>query len=361
VEQRVRVLGSADEIDRIAPEWRELAAASGPAMNTPEWYASAARFAHPASDEISVRTLWRGEQLVAVAPLALVRTSAAARYEIIGSRLLYEPAEILAADRQAAEAIAADIAALEWPALLSRLPAAAQLTDVLLTRTRRTGWMLSPGASGSPYIDLSGAWQAYHDGLPSRVRNIVRRAHRALGRLGRLEFEFTKPQPDAVPSLLQQAFEVEMQSWKGRLGSAVLQRRDMHDFFVHYALAAAARGELLIALLRLDGAPIAMQIANVGRNAYWQLKIGYDDRHSKYLPGLQLLLETIRWSFEHELDSYEFLGSREPWTREWTGQVRNHRTLLFYPFNARGMRGLLHDSWARARKRLCTRRIAPAP
>lgn len=354
----LRIVRSAVEIDSIAGQWHALAPQSGPALSEPEWYAAAIAAAHHASDEPSILTAWRSGELMALAPLIFVR--GAGRYEIIGSHVLYEPMQILARDVGGAGYVARQIVALGRPVLLSRLPAESAFNDAFRAHASRAGWLLSPGSSGSRYVELSGSWQRYYDGLPSRLRNIIRRAHRALGKLGRVEFEFIKPSPAQVAEMLQSAFDVELRSWKGRAGSAVLQRPNLRQFFVDYAARAAARDELLVSFMRFDGAPIAMQVAGTSRRTYWQLKIGYDETHSKHLPGLQLQLETLRWSFEHGLATYEFLGTDEPWLREWTNTVRAQRTWLFYPYNWRGGCALLRDTFARGRRKLAAR-LTPGP
>ena len=351
MEQQVRVIRSAAQIDQLAPAWRRLAECSRPALSEPEWYASAIGTTHTADDEVTIVTVWRGEELTAMAPLILVRDGGG-RYEIIGSRVLHEPSEILAVDGAAADAIAGHIVALGRPVLLSRLPASSAFNDAFRLHARRMGYIQSPGSSGSRYVELSGGWQAYYDALPSRIRNILRRAQRALGKLGRVEFQFLKPAPAEVPAVLQEAFEVEWRSWKGRAGSAVLQCPNLQRFFLEYAARAAGRGELLVSFMRFDGVAIAVQVAGIGRSTYWQLKIGYDESRSKHLPGMQLQLETLRWSFEQGLAAYEFLGTDEPWVRDWTGAVHSQRTWLFYPYNLRGAGALLQDSFARLRRRL---------
>src|SRR5690606_38126482 len=121
---------------------------------------------------------------------------------------------------------------------------------------------------------------------------------------------------------------VELNSWKGRAGSAVLQRPELREFFFHYGQDCAAAGELVIATLRFNGQAIAAHVANTARRSYRQLKIAYDDRHAKYLPGLQLLLATLRWSFEQKLQAYEFMGVQERWIGDWTDRVRVHQSVL---------------------------------
>lgn len=349
---RVQVFRSIAQIESIADSWRRLAEGAGYALSDPAWHLNAARYTHSADEEPHVIALWRGDALAGVAPLIHARTPAGSRYEIIGSRVLYEPAEIIATDDEAAMGMADALARLDRPVFLSRLPSLSAFARTFEPRFRSRGVVLSPASSGSPFIDLARGWEPFHAQLPSRVRNIIRRAERALGKLGDLEMQFVRPQPSTAARVLTEAFQVELHSWKGRAGSAVLQRQDLREFFLHYGPEIAGRGELLVAFLRFNGSAIASHVASVARGGYRQLKIGYDDRYAKYLPGLQLLLQTIRWSFEQNLATYEFMGAQEPWIEEWTDEVRSHKSILFYPFSVRGLAGLAQDGLGRVRRKV---------
>jgi CelD/BcsL family acetyltransferase involved in cellulose biosynthesis len=348
---RTEIIDSLADAERIVPAWRSLASVNGYPMDDPCWQRIAAQFVHPADDRLCLLTVWDDEQLVALAPLMLSVKWYGSHYELIGTKVLYEPASVLARDRGAAQRIATALVSLRRPIVLTRV-APGEFTNAIVEEARGHGWLLLPTASGSPFIDLTSGWTPYHQGLPSRIRNVVRRGERQLARLGQVEFSFDTLAAENTQRLLQEAFEVELHSWKGRAGSAVLMRSDLRDFFFHYVPEIAESGEALVSSLRLDGVPIATQVANTSRRAYWQLKIGYDDRYAKYLPGMILLMQTIKWSCEAGLERYEFLGTFEPWIREWTSDAHPYMTMLFYPFNLRGAGGLLRDSAMRLRDKL---------
>lgn len=320
-------------------------------MSDPAWYIHAARAVHSVDAALHTICLWRSGELAAVAPL-LYTGARGARYEIPGSRALYEPSEFVACDVDAATQLARAVAALERPVFLSRLPEDSLFLTAFGEVSRVAGITFHPRSSGAPYIELEAGWDAYYSALPSRIRNIVRRAERALAKIGVVEFEFRRPSVFEAAPLLQRVFEVEMRSWKARQRSAVLQREDLRSFFFGYGADAARDGTLAIAVLRFQGAIIAAHVASVDRGAYRQLKIGYDESHSKHLPGLQLLLQTIRWSFEQGLRSYEFMGTEERWIREWTTSARRCRSVLFYPFTRHGLSRFALDGLTRITQRL---------
>ena len=348
---RTEVVSSDDEIARIAPAWDAFAAEFGSPINSAVWHRHALRHAHGPADRPHIVTVWRNERLTAIAPLILAQRTAGRRVEIIGAETLFEPSAVLANSVSAAEALVSAVLATGRPVKLTR-QAATAFNKVFSQTARRSGMVLCPAASGSPFVDLSGGWEGYYQGLSSRLKNVIRRGGKQLSKFAKVEFEFIKPDASNVSPLLQTAFEVEQRSWKGKAGSAVLLRPDLRGFFFSYAAELATRGELLVSFLRLEGEPIAMQVANISHGAYWQLKIGYDERYAKQLVGLQLQLQTIEWTGQQGYQRYEFLGTAEPWIREWTGSVHSYSTVLFYPLNAAGFSALLLDGAGGVRRKL---------
>ena len=348
---RTEVLTSDADIARIAPAWDALAATFGSPINSSVWHRHAIRHAHGPADTPHVVTVWQNERLIAIAPLVLAKRTAGRRLEIAGASTLFEPGAMLADSALAAETLVSELLAVGRPVTLTRL-AATEFTTLFLQAARRAGTVITPVASGSPFVDLSAGWESYYEGLPGRLRNVIRRGGKQLAKLGEVDFAFVKPDASNVSRLLQAAFEVEQRSWKGKAGSAVLLRPDLRSFFFSYGAELAARNELLVSFLRLKDEPVAMQVANISHGAYWQLKIGYDERYAKQLVGLQLQLETIKWTAQQGYGRYEFLGTAQPWIQEWTSTVHACCTVTFYPRNVAGYRALLVDNGSRLHRRL---------
>jgi CelD/BcsL family acetyltransferase involved in cellulose biosynthesis len=340
---RLRISTSHEDLARIAPAWDDLAAATGGPTNTAAWYRAAARWAHQPTDRLHVLSLWQSQALVGLAPLILACGPAGWRYEIIGARLLCEPTAVITRDRSAAEGMAQAVAALKHPVMLARLPTLSEFNPAFERLARQVGVILPPDISGSQWIDLSCGWERHYQDLSSGVKDMIRRGERELAKLGKVEFDCICPAPDAVESILEQAFQVERHSWKGRAGTAVLLCEDVRRFYLDYGLRSARRGELRVAFLRLDGQPVAMQVASINHGAYWTLKVGYDERYKKCQTGWQLRMRSIRWAAEQGLKRYECLGSEEQGVTRWTNHLHRYVTLRFYPFSVPGLQGFVHD------------------
>jgi CelD/BcsL family acetyltransferase involved in cellulose biosynthesis len=91
----------------------------------------------------------------------------------------------------------------------------------------------------------------------------------------------------------EQAFEIflalEAGSWKGDRGTALLC--DEHDavFVRHLLKQLAAQGSASVALLQVDGRPIAAQVLMYCGTTAYTWKIGFDAEFSKYSPGALLV------------------------------------------------------------------------
>jgi hypothetical protein len=254
------------------------------------------------------------EKPYALAPLALVH----GRLEAIGVRELFEPMDFLASDEEAALELVEALARLRVPLLLRRLPNSS-LALPLLRKAWRRALVVERPMSSCPVLALDEGWVDPESRLSSRRRSDLRRARR---RAGHVEAEVLTPTVEETPALVELALAIEMRSWKGRNGTAILQNPVRSAFFRRYCELAAAAGSLRLAFLRVDGDAAAMQIAVERDDAYWLLKIGYDEKFSRCSPGQLLIAHSIGWAATRGLSAYEFLGTAEPWIDLWTESQR---------------------------------------
>lgn len=98
---------------------------------------------------------------------------------------------------------------------------------------------------------------------------------------------------DRAPAAVREAFEIflqmEMASWKGANGTALLCDSKDAAFVRRLIGDLAGQGGASVALLQLDGRAIAAQtVLYCGTTAYtW--KIGFDEAYAKYSPGMLLI------------------------------------------------------------------------
>lgn len=338
----VETLRRIDSPDELGALWRQLPQVAQEFTQSVDWTLVAAERLYGA-DALRVVQARKDNEVMALAPLGVSNGGGVERLEILGATTLFEPCGFGYRDEEALAALCRAVVGLGRPLVLQRIAADGALLQTFKSAARGRGQLLEFKASGSPFVPISTSWDEYSQSLSSRRRQDYRRARRNLERAGKVEVEIRRPGPEEVEPAMAEAMRVEAASWKGRGGSAMLTNARLSGFFLQLAQRLARQGQLRVCFLRLDGAPIAMQIGVVHAGRWWVLKIGYDERWAEHSPGIQLMWDALRAAFEERLGSFEMLGSAEPWLSIWTRQERAYRTVAFYPYNGRGMVALGAD------------------
>lgn len=173
----------------------------------------------------------------------------------------------------------------------------------------------------SPWIDLGEGWDAYRERIPTRKWRELRRRRRRLDEEGVVNYQGHEG-CDELDHLLSDGFAVEGSGWKDRAGTSIRSSAGVEEFYRTVARWAGARGMLRLHFLRLDGRPIAFDLALVASGAEWLLKTGFDPALAAFSPGAQLRAEVLERAFAAGLHRYEFLGGEAPWKAEWTDLTR---------------------------------------
>jgi CelD/BcsL family acetyltransferase involved in cellulose biosynthesis len=203
---------------------------------------------------------------------------------------------------------------------------------------------MTRAVAGCPWIPLDSTWTEPETKLSAARRSSLRRARRHAENIGIVEWEFCPSDRMTLARGLEEAFRIESAGWKGRTGTALLNDERRRAFYESYVEMAASVGTARLCLLKIAGKAVAMQVAVECADRFWLLKVGYDEAYSKCSPGNLLMLETIRYAARQGFKSYEFLGTDEPWTSNWTEHVRPCVSLLAYPINVPGMAALAGDA-----------------
>jgi CelD/BcsL family acetyltransferase involved in cellulose biosynthesis len=118
----------------------------------------------------------------------------------------------------------------------------------------------------------------------------------------------------------------------------------LRHFFHEYARRMARAGQMRIAFLRVNGVGIAMQLFVEHASRFWIYKVGYDEQWAEHSPGVQLMWDVMRYACELQMAGVELLGKVEEWLTIWAREVREYRTLIYYPFNLRGLSAVAADA-----------------
>lgn len=268
-----------------------------------------------------------------------------ARWRMMGAQEVFEPTDALCENPEATQLLADALARQSRPLWFDRIPATSLLIPALKTAMSGRGWIsLRPGAQ-CPTITLDDRWKNPESCFNARRRSDFRRAARKASEFGEVSYEVRSPGPGDFDAVFDEAIRVELCSWKKEAGTAIASDHTKEKFFRDFFRAACEKRTLRMAFMRIDGQPVAMQMAVEFSDRYWLFKIGYDQAYGKCSPGTLLMLHTLAYAASRDLRAYELLGNVEPWIAElWTAEQHDCVRLRTYPWNVRGVIALAADT-----------------
>ncbi len=200
--------------------------------------------------------------------------------------------------------------AWRWPLL----PTGEGAVPEMLAAMRARGWAVGTVAAFErPVMERRADHDAFLAGHPNRSRfKDLRRRARRLAEAGAVAHESATAGADL--DRLRAAFlDLERAGWKGRAGTAMACRPETaalaHALFADAAGPVGVRADALT----LDGRPVAVSLALVGKGTATLLKTAYDEALRSHAPGLLLEDEIMRachaTGFADRLDSATLDGS----------------------------------------------------
>ncbi len=270
-----------------------------------------------------------------------------ARWRLAGAREVFEPGDALLASAGAADRLARQLARESRPIALDRIPAASPLVPALRAAMRGRGLCLVRPAAPCPTIALDPAWSDPESRFNAGRRSDFRRARRKADELGEVSFDYGCPAPADFDARFDEAVAVEISGWKRAAGTAIASDPAKLAFFRAYLRSECEKGALRIAFMRIDGKPVAMQLAVAFNGRLWLYKIGFDEAYRKCSPGTLLMLHCLGEAARAGLEAFELLGNAEPWIAElWTDQAMPCVSLRTYPLSLAGFAALGGDGLA---------------
>jgi CelD/BcsL family acetyltransferase involved in cellulose biosynthesis len=319
--REVRRLG---DLAALEPGWERLldACPHATVFATPQWLLSWLEVFGDA--DLRAMTVWRGRQLVGLAPFRLDhRPGAGAVLGFVAPGVsdyhgvLAEPGsaghETRAAllDQLAAAMRAGEIAACD----LDQLPADEPLADVETPGLTRA----VESRAVCPYVLLPATRAALAAQLPRRLGARVERCLRRLRRVGAAEI--TRADAGSVDLAMDAFF---------KLHAAAPELRRFHMLVARRMLVA---GRLRLHVLWFDGSPAAIVYALRHRQRVFSYLGGADPRLASYSPGLIILHEAMASALEEGAREIDLLRGDEPCKQTFGARERRNRRLILEPLH----------------------------
>ena len=328
-----------------------IACARSTPMHHEIWLTACAETISP-DDDFEIVTAGDPHSPRAAAPFRRRRSGLSTRLFLLGAEDLWLHSDVLYEDEKAASELAEAVVRRALPVRFGHFPGDSPFVDALKTAAAGNGYVVADAVEGSPYIALDPTWREPEKKLRSKRRSdLKRRRKKAEQAHGEVTVEILTPTADEVEALYDQALDIETRGWKGRAQSAMVFDEHKSVFFRRYLRLACDAGIARMCFLYIGGTPAAFQIGVASDAGFWGFRTGYDETYRDYAPGILLFLEVVRYVANAGLSTHEFLGRQEPWTKEWTEDVRPLHRLRYFPYNANGAAAFASDGLAAVGRR----------
>ncbi len=324
----VRLLTTLEELAAVAAPWRTLA--GGVPMRGPEWLGGWVQHYHEEPGQPLVLSVWRGEQLIGLAPWRLeksLRSGRAIRWlgdgEVCTDHLtvLTKPGDNQTVAEELAEWLIDEFN--EWDLLdLDHTdaddPAVTALFEVL-SESGCASQAIQDDACWT--IELPDDWEEFLARQSKSHRKQLRRAERRV-----LESDACVWTPVQSLNDWEQAWPVLIDLHQRRRQSlgepGCFASERFTAFHRELSRTLLKSDQLRMSWLALDGQPVAAEYHFAGSGAVYAYQGGVDPERLDDEPGRLSNIATLRHAIEESRTTFDFLRGDEPYKAHWRAVER---------------------------------------
>jgi CelD/BcsL family acetyltransferase involved in cellulose biosynthesis len=179
------------------------------------------------------------------------------------------------------------------------------------------------------YIRLNGTYQDYLQKRTGKFRYNLKRLEKRIKDRGYMEYSKYQGRSEWEEGYRQLLY-VDQHSWKQDHGTAITSTEKQQSFYRNICQGASEAGSLRISILRLNHEPMAYMLGFVKGRRYFSLKTSYVEKYHNIGPGKVLHARVIEDLFREKFEEFDFAGEPYEWERQWTDDMRWHRSLFIY-------------------------------
>lgn len=186
------------------------------------------------------------------------------------------------------------------------------------------------------FLTLDRSFDGYLQQRSSSFRNALKRIERKLVSRGKVEIW----SQDDFPSLdkaYDMLLSIEQRSWKQDHGTSIAAVSRQTLFYQSLCEQAVRRKWLHLGFLCLDGRPVAYNLGLIVRGTYYYLKTSYDHAERPVSPATYLRAKLVEELIGRGVKQFDFPAEPYEWERQWTDEVRWHRSLTLFASSAKGV------------------------
>lgn len=181
----------------------------------------------------------------------------------------------------------------------------------------------------SYFLPLPSSYEAYLAGRSGKFRNYLRRAEKKLQAAGECRLELVRAGDD-VDAAYRDLLKIEAASWKHANGTAISAVDHQSGFYRDLIESELRAGALHLTFLRIDGKPVAHNLGIIANDCYYYLKTSFRDDCKALGVATVGRAWLVRQLIAEGIPRFDFPAEPYEWERQWTSDVRWHRSLVIY-------------------------------
>jgi CelD/BcsL family acetyltransferase involved in cellulose biosynthesis len=173
-----------------------------------------------------------------------------------------------------------------------------------------------------PVADFGGDLEAYLAARPQKFGSQIRNRRRELARRSGFKLEVLA-RPEEVVAGLAHLFYLHRSRWDEEGGSEAFPDEATLEFHRRAGRLLAERGFARLALLHLEGRPVAAGYGFLRRGRFAYYQAGLDPAWRKRSAGMVVMVELMRHTFAEGAGELDFLRGDEPYKLVWATEIRH--------------------------------------
>ncbi len=197
------------------------------------------------------------------------------------------------------------------------------------------------------FLPLENNYDDYLKKRSGKFRNYLKRIEKKITFSGNIDFHEIEDLGginDAYRALL----EIEIKSWKHEHGTAISSISRQEKFYEELCVSANENGWLHMLFLYMDDKPIAYNMGLLKDSKYYYIRTSFDEELRRYGPSTLLRAQLIKRLISDRVEYFDFPGEPYEWERQWTEEMRWHRSLEVYNDT---LKGKLYSAYRTYKKR----------
>jgi CelD/BcsL family acetyltransferase involved in cellulose biosynthesis len=185
------------------------------------------------------------------------------------------------------------------------------------------------------FLTLDSTLEGYLQRRSGSFRNALKRIERKLRGQGGIESRDQSNFPD-IDQAYEALLSIEERSWKHSHGTSISDVARQTTFYRQLCRLSSQKKWLHLSFLYLDGRPIAYNLGLILRDTYYYLKTSYDYALRPLSPATLLRRNLLEDLIARGVTRFDFPGEPYEWERQWTDEMRWHRSLTLFAPSAKG-------------------------